>query len=415
MQRSKAAIVAKELLGSPTMLKFFKFCCALAAAPGLAAATAGCGFFPPLDKCTSNCTTSTNFVYVANTTNTTATPASVAGFSLTTVTTAATATTPASSTLKLATTPNSAYKLGYVPTAMVVTPGNKYLYVGALSGGIYLYAVNNDGSITLQNNSQPVASGSIVADMKVDATGAWLIVTNASLSTGNAVMTVFAIASTTGLLTATGNPLTLPTAGASNRMTIAANNINVLVTLGTGGTASLTFAPTTGALSYQATLATLSAANADQGVAVDPKSAFALVTETGTGGVRVLSIGANGALTEVSGSPFATGVGPSAVLVDATGSYVYVTNRTDNTISGYVLAANGTLTAISGSPFDTGTNPVDIAEDSSKTYVGVVCNGGGQDLEVYSFDATTGGKLDAAANATTGTDPTLPTVIAATH
>jgi DNA-binding beta-propeller fold protein YncE len=103
------------------------------------------------------------------------------------------------------------------------------------------------------------------------------------------------------------------------------------------------------------------------------------------------------------------------VLVDSSGSYVYVTNQTDDTISGFVLAANGTLTEISGSPFSTGTTPVDIAEDATKTYVGVVCNGGGQDLEVYSFDATTGGKLDAAANATTGTDPTLPIAIAATH
>jgi 6-phosphogluconolactonase len=131
----------------------------------------------------------------------------------------------------------------------------------------------------------------------------------------------------------------------------------------------------------------------------------------------VFSIGMTGALTEVTGSPFAAGTGPSGVLVDSTGAYVYVTNSGTgaNSISGYVLAANGTLTPIAGSPFATGTTPVDIAEDSTGKYVGVVCNGGGQDLEVYSFDATTGGALDAAANATTGTDPTLPIAIAVTH
>ena len=80
-----------------------------------------------------------------------------------------------------------------------------------------------------------------------------------------------------------------------------------------------------------------------------------------------------------------------------------------------MLAANGTLTEITGSPFSTGTTPIDIAEDASGKYVGVVCNGGGQDLEVYSFDATTLGKLDAAASATTGTDPTLPIAIVGTH
>jgi 6-phosphogluconolactonase (cycloisomerase 2 family) len=384
----------------------------LALMPGLAGLS-GCGFFPPLNQCTTNCTTATNFMYVSNQTDTTASPASVAGFSLTTTTTAATSTTPATSTLSLAVTPGSAYALGYVPTSMAITPGNNFLYVGALTGGIYLYAINSDGSITLQNNSQPVASGLIPSAMKVDATGAWLIVTTASLATTSASMVVYSIASTTGLLTVIGNPLALPV-GISNRMTIAPNNVNVFVTLGTGGTASLTFDATSGALTYQAALKPLTTVNAAVGVTTDPSSVYVFITETGTGGVRVLTIGTNGALAEVAGSPFATGTGPAGVLVDTTGSYVYVTNRTSNTISGYVLAANGTLTAISGSPFATGTTPVDLVEDSTNTYVGVVCNGGGQDLEVYSFDATTGGKLDAAANATTGTDPTLASAIVAT-
>jgi 6-phosphogluconolactonase len=151
------------------------------------------------------------------------------------------------------------------------------------------------------------------------------------------------------------------------------------------------------------------------GVTTNPTSTFVFITETAISAVRVLSIGTNGALTEVPGSPFATGTGPSGVLVSSDGSYVYVTNSTDSTISGFVLAANGTLTEIADSPFSTGTTPVDIAEDSTGTYVGIVCNGGGQDLEVYSFDATTGGALDAAASATTGTDPTLPIVIVATQ
>jgi 6-phosphogluconolactonase (cycloisomerase 2 family) len=396
------------------MHKFWKMVCLLGliAAP-ISIGLTGCGFFPPLNQCTSDCTTSTDFMYVANSSNTTASPASIAGFSLTTTTVAATATTAASSTLMLAITPNSAYKLGFVPTAIAITPGNKYLYVGALTGGIYLYAINSDGSITLQNNSTAVASG-IVSSMKVDSTGAWLIVANASIATAKAQMSVYSIASTTGLLTSSGN-LLVSKAGASNRMTIAPNNTNVFVTLGTGGTEALTFNATTGALTDVGNLATLGTAYADQGVAVNPASTYAFVTETGSAGVRVLTIGANGGLTEVSGSPFQTGLGPSGVLVDSSGSYVYVTNQTDDTISGFVLAANGTLTEISGSPFSTGTTPVDIAEDATKTYVGVVCNGGGQDLEVYSFDATTGGKLDAAANATTGTDPTLPIAIAATH
>ncbi len=398
------------------MLNFWKKFRAvtLVMTPCLAAVSTGCGFFPPINSCTTDCTTTTDFMYVANSSNSAASPPSVAGFSLTTTTVAATATTAATSTLTLAATPNSAYSLGYIPSAMVVTPGNKFLYVASLTGGIYVYAINTNGSITVQNNGTAVASGFIASALQVDTTGAYLIVSSASLSTTNAVVTVYSIASTTGLLTSLGN-LTVSKPGASNRMTIAANNVNVFLTLGTGGTEAFTFNATKGTLTDVGNLPVLAATNADQAVATNPSGTFAFVTETGTGGVRVLTIGTNGGLTEVAGSPFAAGTGPTGVVVDASGSYVYVTNRTDNTVSGFVLAANGTLTAISGSPFSTGTTPVDIAEDASGKYVGVVCNGGGQDLEVYSFDATTLGKLDAAASATTGTDPTLPIAIAATH
>jgi 6-phosphogluconolactonase len=387
---------------------------ALILAPCLAAVSTGCGFFPPLNQCTTNCTTTTDFMYVANSSDSVASPPSIAGFSLTTTTTPATSTTAATSTLALATTPGSAYSLGYIPSSMSVTPANKFLYVASLTGGIYVYAINTNGSITVQNNGTAVASGFIASAIQVDTTGAYLIVASASLSTTNAVVTVYSIASSTGFLTALGN-LTVSKPGASNRMTIAANDVNVFLTLGTGGTEAFTFNSTTGALTDIGNLATLAATNADQGVTTNPSGVFALVTETGTAGVRVLTIGTNGGLTDVVGSPFAAGTGPTGVLVDSSGSYVYVTNRTDNTISGYVLAANGTLNPISGSPFATGTTPIDIAEDASGMYVGVVCNGGGQDLEVYSFDATTLGKLDSAANATTGTDPTLPIAIAATH
>ncbi len=400
------------------MLKIRKICFALGLAflPGFAGLT-GCGFFPPLNQCTSNCTTTTDFLYVANTSNTTASPPSVAGFSLTTTTTAATATAPASSTLTLAVTPGSAYSLGYIPSAMAIAPGNQFLYVSSLTGGIYLYVINSNGSITVQNNGTAVASGYIASSLVVDKTGAFLIVSGASLNTTNATMYVYSIASTTGLLTASGQ-LTLKAVGASNRLAIAPSNTNVFLTLGTGGTEAFTFNATTGVLTDVGNVAVLTAGtNADRNVTTNPTSTFAIVTETGTAGVRVFTIGTTGTLAEVTGSPFAAGTGPSGVVVDSTGTYVYVTNSGTgaNSISGYVLGANGTLTEITGSPFKTGTTPVDIAEDSTGKYVNVVCNGGGQDLEVYSFDATTAGALDPAANATTGTDPTLPIAVVVTH
>jgi DNA-binding beta-propeller fold protein YncE len=157
------------------------------------------------------------------------------------------------------------------------------------------------------------------------------------------------------------------------------------------------------------------------GLASDPLSAFLFVAEINTG-LRVLSIGTGGSLKEVSGSPYATGTGPTGVILDATGTYVYVTNKGSNNISGFTLtAASGALTAITGSPFASGgLLPTTLVNDNTKQFVAVINSGsngseGNSDLQVFKFDTTTGGKLDPVSTGSTGTDPTTPLSIAASH
>jgi 6-phosphogluconolactonase len=145
------------------------------------------------------------------------------------------------------------------------------------------------------------------------------------------------------------------------------------------------------------------------------------VAEINTG-LRVFSIGTNGALNEVSGSPYAVGTGPAGVALDTTGSYVYVANKGSNNISAFTLtAASGKLIAIAGSPFSSGgLLPIALINDNSKQYLAVINagsngSGGNSDLQLFKFDTTTDGKLDPVSTATTGTDPTNPQSIAATH
>jgi 6-phosphogluconolactonase (cycloisomerase 2 family) len=110
------------------------------------------------------------------------------------------------------------------------------------------------------------------------------------------------------------------------------------------------------------------------------------------------------------------------VLLDPTGSFVYVANKGSNNISGFTLTlASGKLTAISGSPFSSGGQlPIAMINDNSKKFVAVINSGangsgGNNDLQFFKFDATTDGKLDPVTTATTGTDPTNPQSLAATH
>jgi hypothetical protein len=64
--------------------------------------------------------------------------------------------------------------------------------------------------------------------------------------------------------------------------------------------------------------------------------------------------------------------------------------------------------------------PIGIVNDNSKKFVAVINSGsngsgGNSDVQIFKFDTTTDGKLVPVATATTGTDPTNPNSIAATH
>ncbi len=97
-------------------------------------------------------------------------------------------------------------------------------------------------------------------------------------------------------------------------------------------------------------------------------------------------------------------------------------NKGSNNISAFTLtAASGKLTAIAGSPFSSGGQlPIALVNDNQSNYVAVINSGsngstGNSDLQLFKFDATTDGKLDPVSTATTGTDPTNPESLAASH
>jgi hypothetical protein len=98
-------------------------------------------------------------------------------------------------------------------------------------------------------------------------------------------------------------------------------------------------------------------------VAVDPTAKFAYVANEFSNNVSPYSIGANGALTELTslGSPFAAGGFAVSVAVDPTGKFAYVANNTDNIVSAYSIGANGALTPVPGSPFAEGFGPRSVA------------------------------------------------------
>jgi len=302
----------------------------------------------------------------------------------------------------MANTSNSPYTLGVAPSAIAVTPNGQYIYVASGSGAaIYGYSVASNGSLSLLNGGNALITGVSVSALKVDPSGNWLIAADLL-----SLARVFSINLSNGLLTQQGTQNL--DAGAPNHIVFTPDNGLVYISLGTGGVDIFTFTQSSGALiKTNQMLRTEGTSFSDNGLAVDPAGKYLFVAETGGNGLRELSIAASGALTEMTGSPFQTGLGPAGVLVDSTGSYVYVTNRTDGTISAFSLGTTGGLTAITGSPFKTGAQPLDLAEDTSNTYLGVACTGGSPDFQVFTIGSsasTTPGGLTSFAK-TTGNSP----------
>jgi 6-phosphogluconolactonase (cycloisomerase 2 family) len=354
---------------------------------------AGCGKFFVPETNPNPPSGSGNYLYVAN-----GTAGSVTGFSI--------------GTSSLSNISNSPYTLGVAPSAIAITPTGSYVYVSTLAGAIYGYSVASSGVLSLLNGGNALITGVSPTALRVDPSGQWLIAADPSPQAW-----VFSINTSTGALTQQGNPLALDP-GSPYRVLFTPSNGLVYISLGTGGVDICTFNASTGALTKtNQILRPKAAAYADQGLATDPAGAYLFVAEIGASAVRVLSIATNGSLTEVSGSPFKTGVGPNAVAVDSTGSYVYVANRADGTISAFSLAAStGVLTAISGSPFATGTGPVDLSEDTSDKYLAVTCIGGSPDLQVFTIGtatATTPGGLTSFATAKASTPSGALGVVAA--
>lgn len=294
--------------------------------------------------------------------------------------------------------------LGTPPSAIAGSPRGNLLYVATVGGSVFVYGVSSTGALTLGNGGSAVTSTLLPTYMTIDPTGNWLFMVSSSSSQ----LLVFQINTVTGALQQTGQGTIPLSAGAPTQIYVTPNGQAVYVGLGLGGMDSFAFNTSTGVLSNHLHFATRqNGASADNAIAADNNSAYLFVGEAGSG-IRVFTIGNAGALTEISGSPFATQLGPASIVVDSTNKYVYVANGGAGVITGYSLGSGGALTPLSIPQFTAGIKPVQMSLDATGAYLLVINQGGNPDLQVFSFDATTAGKLDAVTSGATGPDPTGP-------
>lgn len=244
--------------------------------------------------------------------------------------------------------------VGDSPVSVVVTGNAQFVYVlNQLSGQVFGFSTGANGVLSAAVPNSPYNTNSVPGptSIRIDPTGQFLYVCDRSSG-----IFVFTINASTGALTQVDN---VKPNGSSQPYDIAFTPDGHFAfaanSLTTGGVDVYSVNGATGDLSLLSGSPVAEGGNTPVSVAVDPGGKFLYIANNRSNNVSVLQIASNGALTAVSGSPFATGTNPIFVAVDPSGSFAFVVNFTDNTVNVYGVGSSGSLTL--NQTVSTGTNP----------------------------------------------------------
>jgi 6-phosphogluconolactonase len=136
------------------------------------------------------------------------------------------------------------------------------------------------------------------------------------------------------------------------------------------------------------------ARNAGQGKST---AEFAYVVNEYSNNISAYAINAStGALTQVQGSPFATGYGAYAVAIDPTGRFAYVANsgtgssKNLGNVSAFAInERSGALTPVQGSPFAADSRPVGVVISPNGKFA-YVDNYSSTNVSIFAVNGSTG-------------------------
>jgi 6-phosphogluconolactonase (cycloisomerase 2 family) len=295
------------------------------------------------------------------------------------------------------------------PVSIVLHPSKNFLYVPNLTSNT-VSGFNIDhvaGVLTPVGTAVPptptctspaVCSNPVSA--AVSSSGQFLFLLNQGTASP-AVPTsisVFSIDTARGLLTpVAGSPFSFASLSAPNPQFIVASPTSgfVYVSDGASGTISMFSVGGSGTLTEIAPALSIGAGATVAGIAIDSKGQFLYAADSANNKIASFSIAAGGGLSPVAGSPFNAGTKPVAVAVDSTASFLYAANQGSNNVSAFKINA-GALTEISGSPYavvTTGTvgtpQPIFLTLDVSNKFL-YVANLGTSSISAFGVKAADG-------------------------
>lgn len=243
------------------------------------------------------------------------------------------------------------------PVSMALHPSKNFIYETNLTantvGGFSIDHTNGDLA-PIGTALPPTPVGSNPVSLGINSGGQFLFVLNqGSLSpAAPATISVFSIDPTRGLLSqVAGSPFPFASLSATNPQILAVSPSAAALYVSNGSLGTISgFAIGSGGTLTELGGSPFAAGGNITGITIDSKGQFLYAADTGNSKIASFSIQSNGALAPVAGAPFATGVGPVSIAVNGAGTLLFSANQAGESVSAFTVSA-GALTPVSGSPF----------------------------------------------------------------
>jgi 6-phosphogluconolactonase len=332
---------------------------------------------------------------------------------------------------------------GAVPGSVVLDSSSKTLFVANMNssipsgasctlpnaGSISGYTVNTDGTLTASGNA--TSAGIIPAAMALDTNG-HLFVANQGLQCDptSGTISVFSASGASltlmSSITAVGAPSDLQGPGPAGIAVTPDGKFLYVANRYDGSVTQYSLDPSSATL---VAIQNYAVGTAPIGLAITPDGGFLYVANSGANSNSISAFAIcnqlvtscinptqpDGTLTPVAGSPFASGLGPVAIVIEPTGKYLFAADQQSNQVSEFKISTGtGVLAPNSQTTISSGANPSWLAFRAGTTTISTtngtlnflyVANLGASTLSVFSFDSTVGVLGQVSAPVTTGGQP----------
>lgn len=304
---------------------------------------------------------------------------------------------------------------GSAPVAIAITPtrtpagtlafiaNNQCVNGNTNCNSLSRYTVQDDG--TLSPLTGATGTGANPVAVAVNPASSLVFVANQ----GSDSISAFSIQQDGSLLSASGSPF--PTFPGPAALTVSPNGKYLYVANSTQGAIAVYTISSSGALSLLPTAPYVgNGASIPDGIAVSADGKFVYVANFGSNNISVFTACiavttfcpiADGSLLEVSGSPFALGIGngtgPGPIAIDPTGNYLFVLNTVSSQMSEFhigitmVDALTSTATLVPNIPISiaTGAGPTSFAIHPTGRWL-YTANYRASTVTVFYFDPNSG-------------------------